>query len=87
MRRVVLTIEYKRRCDSILRPARKRPHGSLGYRASAPEVFVPATVTWAAQQPRLAAPSALAERPPLHYHTTRTTPWGESPVIENLASR
>ncbi len=43
-----------------------RPHGSLGYRAPAPEVFVPAMVMQAAQQPRPAAPPALAERPSLH---------------------
>jgi transposase InsO family protein len=43
-----------------------RPHGSLGYRAPAPEVFVPAMVMRAAQQPRPAAPPALAERPSLH---------------------
>jgi len=43
-----------------------RPHGSLGYRAPAPEVFVPAMVMRTAQQPRPAAPPALAERPSLH---------------------
>jgi transposase InsO family protein len=43
-----------------------RPHGSLGYRAPAPEVFVPVMVMRADQQPRPAAPPALAERPPFH---------------------
>jgi putative transposase len=43
-----------------------RPHGSLGYKAPAPEVFVPAMVLRADQQPRPAAPPALAERLSLH---------------------
>ena len=43
-----------------------RPHGSLGYKPPAPEVFVPAMVMQAAQQPRPAAPPALAERPSLN---------------------
>jgi putative transposase len=43
-----------------------RPHGSLGYRPPAPEVFVPAMSARTAQQPRPAAPPALAERPSLH---------------------
>jgi putative transposase len=43
-----------------------RPHGSLGYRPPAPEVFVPAISARAAQQPQLPAPPALAERPSLH---------------------
>jgi transposase InsO family protein len=43
-----------------------RPHGSLGYRPPAPEVFVPAMSAQAAQQPRPAPPFALAERPSLH---------------------
>jgi transposase InsO family protein len=43
-----------------------RPHGSLGYKPPAPEAFVPAMVMRAAQQPRPAAPPALAERPSLH---------------------
>jgi transposase InsO family protein len=38
-----------------------RPHGSLGYRAPAPEVFVPALAAWPA--PR--APSAPSAMPPL----------------------
>jgi putative transposase len=42
-----------------------RPHGSLGYKPPAPEVFVPAMSARAAQQPRPAAPPALAERPDL----------------------
>jgi transposase InsO family protein len=43
-----------------------RPHGSLGYKPPAPEVFVPAMVMRAVQQPRPATPPALAERPSLH---------------------
>lgn len=43
-----------------------RPHGSLGYKAPAAEVFVPAMVMRAAQQSRPAAPPTLAERPSLH---------------------
>jgi putative transposase len=34
-----------------------RPHASLGYRAPAPEVFVPAFVAWPASQPRPASPA------------------------------
>jgi putative transposase len=43
-----------------------RPHGSLGYRPPAPEVFVPAMSTRAGPQLWPAEPSALAERPSLH---------------------
>jgi transposase InsO family protein len=43
-----------------------RPHGSLGYRPPAPEVFVPAMSMRAAPHPRPAAPPALAQRPSLH---------------------
>jgi putative transposase len=43
-----------------------RPHGSLGYKPPAPEVFVPAMSLRAAPQPQPAAPPALAERPSLH---------------------
>jgi putative transposase len=43
-----------------------RPHGSLGYKPPAPEVFVPAMSARAAQQPHPAPPPALAERPSLH---------------------
>jgi transposase InsO family protein len=38
-----------------------RPHASLGYKPSAPEVFVPALVARAASQSRPATPPALAE--------------------------
>ena len=40
-----------------------RPHGSLGYKPPAPEVFVPAMAARAATQPRPATPPALASRP------------------------
>jgi putative transposase len=36
-----------------------RPHASLGYRAPAPEVFVPALAAWPAAQPRQAPPATL----------------------------
>ena len=36
-----------------------RPHASLGYRAPAPEVFVPAFAAWPAAQPRPAPPAML----------------------------
>src|SRR5208282_1816746 len=39
----------------------ERPHGSLGYKPPAPEVFIPAIVARAAAQSRPAAPPALAE--------------------------
>jgi putative transposase len=44
-----------------------RPHGSLGYRPPAPEVFVPA-LAWPAAQPRPAPPAMLtvAQRPTLN---------------------
>ena len=44
-----------------------RPHGSLGYKPPAPEVFVPAMSARAAQQTQPPAPqSGLVERPSLH---------------------
>jgi hypothetical protein len=45
-----------------------RPHASLGYRAPAPEVFVPAFVAWPAAQPQPAPPAALPlpDRPALN---------------------
>lgn len=43
-----------------------RPHGSLGYKPPAPEVFVPALAARAASQSRPATPPALASRPPMH---------------------
>lgn len=42
------------------------PHGSLGYKPPAPEVFVPAMTARAAAQPRPATPPALAPRPTIH---------------------
>src|SRR5438045_4659643 len=55
-----------------------RPHASIGYRAPAPEVFVPALAAWPAAQSRPAPPAMLplALRPTLNYHSTRTTSWG-----------
>ncbi len=45
-----------------------RPHASIGYRAPAPEVFVPAFAAWPAAQPRPAPPAMLplVPRPPLN---------------------
>ena len=43
-----------------------RPHGSLGYKPPAPEVFVPALAARAAPQPKPATPTALALRPALN---------------------
>jgi putative transposase len=43
-----------------------RPHGSLGYKPPAPEVFVPAMSMRAAPHPQPTALSVLAERPSLH---------------------
>ena len=37
-----------------------RPHASIGYRAPAPEVFVPALAAWPAVQPRPAPPALLS---------------------------
>ena len=43
-----------------------RPHGSLGYKPPAPEVFVPAMTARAAALSRPAKPTALARRPTSH---------------------
>ena len=45
-----------------------RPHASLGYRAPAPEVIVPALATGTAAPPRPASPAtpAVAPRPVMH---------------------
>ena len=43
-----------------------RPHGSLGYKPPAPEVFIPAFAARAALQLRSATPPALAERPTMN---------------------
>jgi putative transposase len=45
-----------------------RPHASIGYRAPAPEVFVPALAAWPATQPRPAPPQTppLAPTPALN---------------------
>jgi putative transposase len=44
----------------------ERPHGSLGYKPPAPEVFIPAFAARAALQPRPATPPALADRPTMN---------------------
>jgi transposase InsO family protein len=43
-----------------------RPHGSLGYKPPAPEVFVPAMSARATQHPQPAPQPGLASRPSLH---------------------
>jgi transposase InsO family protein len=43
-----------------------RPHGSLGYKPPAPEVFVPAFAAWPAAPNRLATPATLDRRPSMH---------------------
>lgn len=43
-----------------------RPHGSLGYKPPAPEVFVPALAARSAPQPGPAPPTALASKPNLN---------------------
>ncbi|WGR62026.1 hypothetical protein E3U26_14845 (plasmid) [Paracoccus ferrooxidans] len=43
-----------------------RPHGSLGYKPPAREVFIPAFPARTARQPGPATPSALETRPALH---------------------
>ena len=45
-----------------------RPHAALGYKAPAPEVFVPALAAWPAPQPRPTPPAMLpvAPRPTLN---------------------
>ncbi len=40
-----------------------RPHGSIGYKPPAPEVFVPAFAAWPAAQPRPASPATLTVAP------------------------
>ena len=39
-----------------------RPHGSLGYRPPAPEVFIPAFISW----PAASAKMSMVERPTVH---------------------
>lgn len=48
----VVIESWRRRYDT------ERPHGSLGYKPPAPEVFIPAIVARAAAQPRPAPPFA-----------------------------
>jgi putative transposase len=61
LKEATIVIESWRRHYNTL-----RPHGSLGYRPPAPEVFVPAMSIRVDPQPRPVAPPALAERPSLH---------------------
>lgn len=43
-----------------------RPHGSLGYKPPAPEVFIPAQAARSASPPRPTTPTALVPRPAMH---------------------
>jgi putative transposase len=43
-----------------------RPHASLGFKPSAPEVFVPAFAAWPAALCQPASPATLAKRPSLN---------------------
>ena len=43
-----------------------RPHGSLGYKPPAPEVFLPAFAAWPTPPTRQATPATLAPRPSMH---------------------
>jgi putative transposase len=61
LREAKIVIEsWRRHYDAI------RPHESLGYKAPAPEVFVPAFAAWPAALRRTAPPAALAQRPTLN---------------------
>ncbi len=44
----------------------QRPHGSLGYKPPAPEVFIPAMAARTAVQPHPASPPAMAPKPSMH---------------------
>ncbi|MFN9422322.1 IS3 family transposase [Gemmatimonas sp.] len=44
----------------------QRPHGSLGYKPPAPEVFIPANTARSASPPRPSTPPALALRPAMN---------------------
>ena len=61
LKEATIVIESWRRHYNTL-----RPHGSLGYKPPAPEVFVPAMTARAVHQSQPTAAFALAERPSLH---------------------
>jgi hypothetical protein len=69
-------VESWRRFDNTL-----RPHGSLGYRPPAPEVFIPQSARAAALH-RPAPPPALAPKPIMHSHSTWTARWGMIKFME-----
>jgi putative transposase len=54
LREAEIVIESWRRHYNMV-----RPHASIGYRAPAPEVFVPALAAWTAAQSRPAPPAML----------------------------
>src|SRR5207248_2192149 len=64
-----------------------RPHASIGYRAPAPEVFVPALAAWPAAQPRPAPPAMLplVPRSTLNQHLNRTT--NRAPITNGISHR
>ena len=58
LREAHLIIEsWRRHYDTV------RPHGSIGYKPPAPEVFVPAFAACPASQPRTAPPAMLLVAP------------------------
>src|SRR2546423_1153022 len=59
LREAEIVIESWRRHYNMV-----RPHASIGYRAPASEVFVPALAAWPAAQPRPAPPAMLPLVPP-----------------------
>jgi transposase InsO family protein len=63
LREAQIVIESWRRHYNMI-----RPHASIGYRAPAPEVFVPALAAWPSAQSRPAPPAmlSLAPRPTLN---------------------
>jgi putative transposase len=58
----ILTESWRRHYNTV------RPHGSLGYKPPAPEVFVPALAAWAPQRPEAAqvATRRLADGGPMN---------------------
>jgi len=54
LREAQIVIEsWRRRYNAV------RPHASIGYKAPAPELFVPALAAWPPAQPRSAPPAML----------------------------
>jgi hypothetical protein len=72
--RTLLSSEQRTRLFSILTDLLEmarhyntvRPHGSLGYKAPAPEVFLPAFKTPIPGLPSVGTPKTLEARPSMH---------------------